>query len=196
MVEYDYETSPRKTTKKYVPGTQKRKQEIERMEREKRNKIKKQKEQSEKTRKQKLHQEGLKVHTENYEERKRQRAIETRKNAKIIFDILLGFAILLLISYRYALINAKLSAKESLKTELVAIQKQNAQLKVSIEQGMNINTIEQAAKERLGMQKLDNSQKIYVSLDKKDYTESSVDTVTKSENENWFQKIIKAIKGE
>lgn len=193
MVVYEYETSPRKTSKKYIPRTQKRKQQYEKLEQQERNK---RVEQKEKAKKKRNTQKDLKVHTENYEERKKQRALETKKNAKVIFDILLGFAILLLISYRYALINAKLSDKESLKTELSTIQKQNAQLKVSIEQGMNIKTIEQAAKEKLGMQKLDNNQKIYVSLDKKDYTESSVDTVVNNQNENWFQKILKAIRGE
>ena len=61
---------------------------------------------------------------------------------------------------------------------------------------MNINNIEQEAKERLGMQKLDNTQKVYVSLQKKDYTESSKDTVTNTDDESWWQKFLKTIKGE
>ena len=70
---------------------------------------------------------------------------------------------LLTISYRYSLINTRFSEKESLKSELADLQKQNAQLQLSIETGTNINNIEQQAKEKLGMKKLDNSQKVYVS---------------------------------
>ncbi len=130
------------------------------------------------------------------EDKKKAKLKEARKNARIIVDIIIGFTVLLIISYRYALINSKLTQKESLKAELAAIQKQNAQIQVSIEQGMNINNIEQEAKERLGMQKLDNTQKVYVSLQKKDYTESSKDTVTNTDDESWWQKFLKTIKGE
>ena len=74
--------------------------------------------------------------------------IEKRKNVKHIIEIGIVFVLLLTISYRYALINSRFSQKESLKASLAELQKQNAQLKVSIEQGMNINNIEQAAKVR------------------------------------------------
>lgn len=116
---------------------------------------------------------------------------QTRKNVKIIFEIAIGFAILFTISYRNALINANFTEKEKLKTNLASIQKQNEQLKVSIEQGMNINTIEQEAKEKLGMQKLDNSQKVYVSLEKEDYIEPSVNVIEDDENETWWSKLLK-----
>ena len=48
------------------------------------------------------------------------------------------------------------------------------------------------------MQRLDNAQKIYVSLDKKDYVEAStedIDMASDSE-EPWYQKIINKILGE
>ena len=121
--------------------------------------------------------------------------IEKRKNAKHILEIGIVFILLLTISYRYALINSRFSQKESLKASLAELQKQNAQLKVSIEQGMNINNIEQAAKEKLGMQKLDNNQKVYITLQKKDYVESSADTED-NEEESWWQKLLKTLKGE
>ena len=56
---------------------------------------------------------------------------------------------------------------------------------------MNLSNIEKLAKEKLGMQKLDNSQKVYVSLPKKDYVEPAVEEVKLDDTEeNWFQKII------
>ena len=83
-----------------------------------------------------------------------------------------------------------------MKSTLAQIQKVNAQLQVNIEQGMNINTIEQAAQEKLGMQKLDNNQKVYVNLPKKDYVESSASRVIKNEeDESWWQKLLNTLQG-
>ena len=81
--------------------------------------------------------------------------------------------------------------KEKLKTELAEIQKKNEQLKVNIEQKTNINTVEQEAKEELGMQKLDNNQKVYINIDKNDYTESSTLTnKNSSEKKSWWNQFI------
>ena len=44
------------------------------------------------------------------------------------------------------------------------------------------------------MQKLDNNQKIYINLPKKDYVESATQDVVKTEDTNVFQKIIKELK--
>ena len=120
---------------------------------------------------------------------------ESRKTAKYIFEIILAFAVLLTISYRYSLINARFSEKESLKAELADLQKQNAQLQLSIETGTNINSIEQQAKEKLGMKKLDNSQKVYVSLPKEDYVEASTEEVDTTEEETWWQALINDLFG-
>ena len=47
------------------------------------------------------------------------------------------------------------------------------------------------------MQKLDNAQKVYVTLDKKDYVEAGNQEVDITDNSNtsWFQKIINKIMG-
>lgn len=115
---------------------------------------------------------------------------ESRKTAKYIIEIAIAFAVLLTISYRYSLINTRFSEKENLKSQLADIQKQNAQLQLSIETGTNINNIEQQAKEKLGMKKLDNNQKVYVSLPKEDYVESSTEQVETGEDETWWQALI------
>lgn len=122
-------------------------------------------------------------------------AKESRKTVKYIIEIALAFAVLLTISYRYSLINTRFSEKENLKSELADLQKQNAQLQLSIETGTNINNIEQQAKEKLGMKKLDNSQKVYVSLPKEDYVESSVEQVETGEEETWWQALINDLFG-
>ena len=58
---------------------------------------------------------------------------------------------------------------------------------------MNLSVIEKLAKEKLGMQKLNNRQTVYVTLPKKDYVEPASEEVVQEEEENWFQKLIDKI---
>lgn len=162
---YEYETSPRKEEPEFIPNKRRKNQNTVHNEEELRRKIRK------------------------------AQAIQSKRNVKHILEIGLAFVVLLTISYRYALINSRFSEKESLKSTLSNIQKQNAQLRVSIEQGMNINNIEQAAKEKLGMQKLDNNQKVYINLQKKDYVETTVQNAKTQETESWWQKLLNTLQG-
>ena len=119
---------------------------------------------------------------------------EQRKRQTKLTLVVIGIFILLLtISYRNSQINEKFNNVQTLKKELSAIQKENEQLKVSIENSLNLNTIEKLAKEKLGMQKLTNKQTVYVSLPKKDYVESASEEVIIEEEKNWFEEIIEKI---
>lgn len=131
---------------------------------------------------------------EAFKQREKLRRADIKKNVSLVFKVLCVLAVLGLITYRYTLINASLSEKESLKNELEAINKENAQLEVTIESGMSISMIEQMAKELLGMQKLDNNQKVYINLDKKDYTESSQNNLL-IETDSWWDKFVKILTG-
>ena len=64
-----------------------------------------------------------------------------------------------------------------MKTKISEIQKENDQLEINIQNSLNLNSIEQTAKDMLGMQKLTNKQTIYLSLPKKDYIEPSTEKV-------------------
>ena len=77
---------------------------------------------------------------------------------------------------------------------MAAIQKENEQLKVNLENSLNLSNIEKMAREILGMQKLDSSQKVYVSLDKKDYVEPASEEVVIQE-ENWLTKLLNTLLG-
>lgn len=112
--------------------------------------------------------------------------------AKVVVYVAIGFMILFAISYRNSLITESFNQKEQLKKDLSAIEKENEQLKVNIEKSLNLNNVEQSAKEMLGMKKLDNSQKIYISLPKKDHIESAAEEIIIEENTNIFEKIVKA----
>ena len=121
--------------------------------------------------------------------------LEKRKNNKNVVLIIAIFLILLFISYRSSQINEKFSEMQSKKAKLAAIEKTNGQLEVSIESSLNLDNIEKSAKENLGMQKLDNNQKVFVNLEKKDYIESGDKEIENIEDktDSWFQKLLNMI---
>lgn len=116
-----------------------------------------------------------------------------KPKVKIALYIAIGFAILFGISYRNSLITENFNQKESLKKELSSIQKENEQLKVNIESSLNLNNVEQQAKNLLGMQKLENKQKVYINLPKKDYIEPAAEEVEVEEKLSIWQKIWKGL---
>lgn len=158
---YQYETSPRKLEPEYEPQKNP-------YVKKKSSTLKKKEEQTKKKTKKQL-----------------------KSHIKAVLYIGVIFSVLFVISYRNSLINESFSKNENLKSTLGVIQKENEQLQVNIENSLNLSNIEKLARERLGMQKLDNSQKVYVSLPKKDYVEPAVEEVVIDDTEaNWFQKII------
>lgn len=112
------------------------------------------------------------------------------KKLKLTLVVIAIFGLLLTISYRNSQINEEFNQMQSLKKELSSLQKENEQLKVGIENGLNYTTIEKIAKEKLGMQKITNKQIIYVSLPKKDYVESSSEKVIINNQKNWFEQFV------
>ena len=119
---------------------------------------------------------------------------EQQKRQTQLTLIVIGIFILLLtISYRNSQINEKFNRVQTLKRELSSIEKENEQLKVSIENSVNLNTIQKLAKEKLGMQKLTNKQTVYVTLPKKDYVEAPFEEVVVKEEKNWFEELIDKI---
>ena len=143
---------------------------------------------------QKKYQEQIKI---NEKQRKEAIKMEKKKHNKNVAFIVTIFLILLAISYRSSLINEKFSAIQKEKATLSSLQKTNDQLEVSIESSLNFKNVEEVAKEKIGMQKLENDQKVYVNLDKKDYVEASTEdiNITNNENTNWFMSLINKIFG-
>lgn len=127
--------------------------------------------------------------------RKNTTILKKEKNKKIKQTLMVFavFVVLVAISYRNSVINESFTKVQSLKTQLAEIQKENEQLEVGIENSLNLNNIEQIAKEKLGMQKLSNRQTVYVELPKKDYVKSANEEVIMKEEGNWFTTLIKKI---
>ena len=124
----------------------------------------------------------------------KQTKVAEAKNIKIMLYIGMIFAILFAVSYRNALVAQRYNELKNLKVQLSKIEKENEQLEVNIESKTNLSAIEKRAVEELGMKKLDDSQTVYVSLDKSDYIESAAESVKLEDDLNWFEKIINAIK--
>ena len=160
---YQYETSPRKMQPEYNP--------------------------KKKTKKQKSEEQQIRE-LEEKKQRQNNLKLEKRRHHKNIVAIIGIFLLLLTISYRNSLITEKFNEIQSKKTQLATIEKANGQTEVSIESSLNLNNIEKTAKKKLGMQKLDNDQKKYVSLPKKDYTESATPEIEIESETNWFQNLI------
>ena len=164
---YQYETSPRKLQPEYRP---------------RKNPYEKKKNSTQKAKKQ------------NKNQNKKQNKQQGKQKVKTVVSIVFVFSILFAISYQNSLITESFNQKEDLKKNLSAIEKENEQLQVNIEKSLNLNKVEQSAKEKLGMQKLDNSQKVYINLPKQDYVESNKEQVLPQENESFWSKIIKNIR--
>ena len=119
--------------------------------------------------------------------------VKQNKKEEIVVLVAIGFIILLAISYRNTLINERFAEIKNLKTQLASITKENEQLEVNIENSLNLNNLENEAKERLGMQKLTSKQTVYISLPKKDYVESASEKVVIEEEKSWWENIVDKI---
>jgi len=114
----------------------------------------------------------------------------TKQKVIMITYIIIGFLILFAISYRNSQIDENFAKVQSLKQELSELEKENAQLEISIDNGLNLTIIEQQAKELLGMQKLTSRQTVYVSLPKQDYIETASEEVMLEEKTSIFESIM------
>ncbi|MGN1298831.1 MAG: hypothetical protein ACI4UE_02465 [Candidatus Scatovivens sp.] len=111
------------------------------------------------------------------------------KKPNLIFAMALIFIMLFIIIYRNSMINESFNQLQGLKKQATAIQKENEQLEVNIQNSINLNNIETSAKELLGMQKLTSSQTIYLNLEKQDYVEATAEAVILEDNSDWFTKL-------
>lgn len=131
----------------------------------------------------------------NLQKAKKDKIKEAKKQkARAIKYIAIGFLIIFGISFRSSQIDESFTKVQELKEELAQIEKQNAQLEVAIENGMNLNNLEQEAKTQLGMQKLNSKQTIYATLPKMDYIEPASEQVVIGEKDSPLKVIINTIK--
>lgn len=119
--------------------------------------------------------------------------------AKTKVAVFFKCALLFLIVFFMIFMNTRLSESitqiQKLKAQITEIQKENDQLEINIQNNINLNNIEQAAKELLGMQKLSSRQTFYISLPKRDYVEPRTEKVIiEEEKTTMIDTIVEKIK--
>lgn len=101
---------------------------------------------------------------------KKQYKDNNRVKLKTVLSILLVFAAGLLLMYRFGTVmqmNYKIAEFEK---EYNRIRSENSQIKVQIENETDLTSIKEIAEKRLGMQKPDKSQYVYIRVPRNDYT--------------------------
>ena len=121
-------------------------------------------------------------------DKKIEKKVKKNTKSKIFIGVVL-FALSLALVYRFTAINSLNLEVIKLKSELDEINTLNTQLKFAAESNVNLSDIEKYATEELGMQKLQNYQIEYISLDKQDLLTSE----KAEEEKNIFLKIIDSI---
>lgn len=120
--------------------------------------------------------------------------INKKDRAKLIIALTIVFTSIYIISYRNSKIDESFTKNEELKQAYLAIEKENEQINVDIENSLNFANVEQEAKQLLGMQRLSNTQTMYINLPKKDYIQPATESVVIEKEENIIEKIINKIK--
>lgn len=118
---------------------------------------------------------------------------QRKRQLKMTFVVAALFLLLVTISCRNSQIDRQFNKIQEQKKQLATLQKENEQLKVSIENSLNLSNIEKVAKEELGMQKLSSKQTVYVTLPKKDYVQTASEKVIIEEEKSWFEELIDKI---
>lgn len=99
---------------------------------------------------------------------KKRNAVTTKQKAKTssIGVILFVFSMALILVYRYNVINEKNLETQKLAADLTKIESALVTSQIEVEQNTDLNQIEAYAKQKLGMQKPDKNQTIYIDTSK------------------------------
>ena len=161
---YQYETSPRKIRPEYTRQTKNK---------PKYNTTKKVQSKTQNIKKKELQKSSNQ--NKNIKQEKGKNTVKIK--VSIFMKAVLICAIFFLIIFRNSQISQSFSMIQTLKTSITELEKENNQLEINIQNSLNLNHIEQSAKELLGMQKRTNKQTTYISLPKKDYVEPRTEEI-------------------
>lgn len=175
---YQYDTSPRKIKPEYN---------------EYKKKSTKKKNVSKNNTKNTVKKKSAKTNARVHKQIKENKKLQSKARDSVVIKCIFMFAILFLIIFRNSQISQSFSQIQKLKNDISTIQKENDQLEISIQNSINASTIEQAAKDLLGMQKLNNKQMVQISLPKKDYVEPRTEEVIIEEKESIIDIILEKL---
>ena len=168
MTGYQYETSPRKLRPEYSAAKQKKKP--------------------------KKSTQNSKTSQKTTNKKKSKLQNNPKLKFKIALNAIFVFAILFGMIYQNSQITQTFSEIQGLKATAAEIEKENDQLEIGIQNELNMNNIEDIARNKLGMQKLTTGQTKYVNLPKKDYIETSPEEIIIEQDKGLLYEIIEKIK--
>ena len=178
---YQYETSPRKLKPEYKKP-RKNANQYNKAKQKPKAKVSKAKKQEE-----------LNKAKKKQEEQKAKNALIAKTKMAIFFKSAILFIIVFFMLFMNSRISESFSQIQNLKLQITELQKANDQLEINIQNSLNLNNVEQKAKELLGMQKLSNKQTSYISLSKKDFVEPRTEKVIIEENIHWFDAMVEKL---
>jgi cell division protein FtsL len=130
----------------------------------------------------------VKVNVNNIKKVEKKPVVNEKFKVKTVFLITCLFVMLMIITYRFNVISENNLTLQNLKTDLERVQSNLASTEMGIEQSTDLSKIEAYAKQKLGMQKPDKNQVVYI--------DTSKDTnIIKENNVGFVEKIIESIKG-
>ena len=189
MIEYQYSTNPKKYYPEYTSNNKKKKNNNVGV---KKNKYSQNMNTNNKNSK------ALKGKVTNYKHNEllesKKKARKEKRNTKIYWAFLFFLIITLaiLIVYRNSYADEKFMQLNKKTKQIEEMKKENEQLKLSLQNSMSLNKIEEKAK-NIGMQKLDSSKIVKISLPKKDFIEPSEKVTISNKKENIITKIYKSL---
>lgn len=179
---YQYETSPRKIKPDYSKPKRNAPQ-YNKPKTKQKSKVK----QSEKS--------VVKNTSKKQKDLKAKNVLIDKTKVSVFFKCALLFLIVFFMIFMNTRLSESITQIQKLKAQITELQKENDQLSINIQNNINLNNIEQAAKELLGMQKLSNRQTLYINLPKTDYIEPRTEMVIIEEAKpNVIENIIQKIK--
>lgn len=120
---------------------------------------------------------------------KKDSKLNNKKYLKKAVLVLTIFAMAMLLTYRYNLINEKNLKSQTTKKELASIESSLLTSQIEVEQSTDLKKIEDYAKQQLGMQKPGKNQTIYI-----DTSKSTADVVEGTTDESFIGKLTNSIK--
>jgi cell division protein FtsL len=96
---------------------------------------------------------------------------EQKNKMKTVFSVLVCSAITFFMIFRYTAITEASNTVNSYKKELNNMQRITEQTQVQLDRSVDLKKVEEIAKNRLGMDRPEKSQIVYVKLKKNDYSE-------------------------
>jgi len=114
--------------------------------------------------------------------------VNEKVKVKTVILISCLFVMLMIITYRFNVISENNLTLQNLKTDLERVQSNLASTEMGIEQSTDLTKIEAYAKQKLGMQKPDKNQVVYIDTSKNT-------NIVKETNISFVDKIIESIKG-